>query len=274
MEMIYVAPGSFMMGSGNGDNDEKPVHKVTLTKGYWLGKYEVTQAQWQSVMESNRSSFSGDDRPVENVSWNDCSEFVKKVNAVLGLDVVRLPTEAEWEYACRAGTTGDFGGTGLLAEMGWYCDNSGRETHPVGQKKANNWGFHDMHGNVWEWCNDWFGDYGNATTDPTGPASGVLRVLRGGSWRNFARYCRSAYRYRYTPDDRDSNGGFRLCCSAGPRGEEQGQTLLTHGSCRSTRLDLWNPIRVLSAFPSTMSTFLTTDLSDSRFAAYGVHVVC
>ena len=227
MEMIYVAPGEFMMGSEDGEEDEKPVHKVTLTKGYWLGKYEVTQKQWQSVMGGNPSSFKGDDRPVKNVSWNDCQEFVQKMNAAAMRQfggAARLPTEAEWEYACRAGSTGPYGGNGNLDDMGWYLGNSGREeTHPVGQKQANAWGFSDMHGNVWEWCNDWFGDYGGDMTDPTGSDSGEYRVLRGGSWGGSARLCRSAYRYRYEPGFRLSDCGFRLCCSAGPRGaEEQG----------------------------------------------------
>ena len=225
--MIYVAPGSFTMGSPTSEEGrfgDETSHQVTLTKGYWLGKYEVTQAQWEGVMGNNPSSFMGGDKPVETVSWNDCQEFIKKVNVMLGDDAVRLPTEAEWEYACRAGTTGDFGGTGALDDMGWHGGNSGGETHPIGQKRANTWGFHDMHGNVWEWCNDRFGDYGNATTVPTGPASGERRVLRGGSWYNSARYCRSASRFRYGPGYRSSYFGFRLCCSAGPRecGAEHG----------------------------------------------------
>ena len=130
----------------------------------------------------------------------------------------RLPTEAEWEYACRAGTTGAYGGSGNLDEMGWYDGNSGDKTHPVGQKKPNAWGLCDMHGNVWEWCSDWFGDYpSGSVTDPTGPSSGSYRVLRGGSWRSVAWGCRSAYRcYGYDPDGRFNSIGLRLLCSAGP----------------------------------------------------------
>lgn len=254
MEMIYVAPGSFMMGSplseDGRDNDEVQ-RQVTLTKGFWLGKYEVTQAQWRSVMGNNPSHFKGDDRPVENVSWDDCQMFIQKVNAQLNCGA-RLPTEAEWEYACRAGTTtslpsgenlvvlGANNGRGLNS-IAWYSGNSSvgfelsngidssgwkeREfygsragTHPVGQKAANSWGYYDMVGNVWEWCQDRYGDYPTGSiTDPQGPASGVIRVLRGGGWCFNARNCRSASRDRFLPGYRYFYFGFRLCCSAGPR---------------------------------------------------------
>ena len=216
MEMIYVAPGSFMMGSPaseEGHYGDETQHRVTLTKGYWLGKYEVTQAQWESVMRENPSEFNGHDRPVENVSWEDCQLFIRKINSQLNCGA-RLPTEAEWEYACRAGSTGPYGGNGNLDDMGWYYGNSGGQTHPVGQKRANTWGFYDMHGNVLEWCNDRYGDYGGATTDPTGPASGESCVLRGGSWRGDTRRCRSANRNGDDPGYRYD--GFRLACSAGP----------------------------------------------------------
>ena len=220
MEMIYVAPGTFTMGSPSSEEGRyngETQHRVTLTKGFWLGKYEVTQTQWESVMGENPSRFKGGNRPVDYVSWEDCQRFISKVNSQQHCGA-RLPTEAEWEFACRAGSTGPYGGNGNLDDMGWYDSNSGRETHIVGQKQANAWGFYDMHGNVWEWCEDWFGDYGSATTDPTGPTSGEKRVLRGGSWLNFARLCRSAYRSRVNLDWRIRNYGFRLCCSAGPRG--------------------------------------------------------
>ena len=135
--------------------------------------------------------------------------------------MVALPTEAQWEYACRAGTTGAYAGNGKLDDMGWYWDNSGGKTHPVGQKRANAWGIHDMHGNVWEWCQDWYGDYpGGSVTDPTGPASGDDRVYRGGCWGDGARYCRSAYRAGYDPGDRSGRLGFRACRSAGPSDTE------------------------------------------------------
>ena len=215
MVMIYVEPGEFMMGSRNGGVDESPVHKVRLTKGYWLGKYEVTQKQWRSVMGSNPSAYKGDDRPVENVSWNDCQEFAREVNSRLNCGA-RLPTEAEWEYACRAGTTGDY--AGKLDNMAWYSDNSGSwRTHPVGTKSPNAYGFYDMHGNVWEWCYDRFGDYSHGLlTDPTGAATGVYRVFRGGCWGSVGRGCQSAHRDRAEPDLRNLYSGFRLCCSAVP----------------------------------------------------------
>ena len=221
MEMVWCPPGEFMMGSPvteEGRYDNEMQHLVRLTKGFWLGKYPVTQAQWQSVMGNNPSHFKGEVRPVENVSWDDFQEFLKSVNASLKYGV-RLPTEAEWEYACRARTTGSYGGTGRLDEMGWHAGNSGMTTHPVGQKRPNAWGLFDMHGNVWEWCNDRYGNYPLGTvSDPTGPASGGTRVLRGGSWYNGARDCRSAYRRRNDSDIRSYNYGFRLCCSAEPRG--------------------------------------------------------
>ncbi len=226
MEMIYVPPGSFTMGSPEseeGRDDTETQHRVTLTKGYWLGKYEVTQRQWESVMGANPSSFKGRDRPVDQVSWNDCQRFIAKVDAEARRQFgggARLPTEAEWEYACRAGTTGPYGGNGNLDDMGWYGGNSGDTTHPVGQKLANAWGFHDMHGNVWEWCQDWYGAYQGNENDPRGSASGVLRVLRGGCWPDVARGCRSASRDGFDPALRNmfsGIGGFRLCCSAGPR---------------------------------------------------------
>ena len=223
MEMICVAPGSFTMGSPSSEEgryDDETQHRVTLTKGFWLGRYEVTQKQWQSVMGPNPSSFQGDSNPVDNVSWNDCQEFVRKVNDAARRQFgggARLPTEAEWEYACRAGTSGAYAGTGRLDDMGWYWDNSGGKTHPVGQKRPNAWGFYDMHGNVYEWCSDRFGNYEGDTTNPIGAASGDDRVLRGGSWGRHARYCRSAYRHRYDPGYRYFHYGFRLCCSAGPR---------------------------------------------------------
>ena len=220
MEMIYCAPGSFIMGSPEDEEDredDEVQHKVTLTKGFWLGKYPVTQAQWNSVMGSNPSWFGGDDNPVDSVSWKDCKEFIAKINSQSNLNA-RFPTEAEWEYACRAGSEGAYSGTGDLDEMGWYggnCDEE--ETHPVGELEPNDWGFCDMHGNVWEWCADWYGSYQTKkVTDPKGGrASGDGRVLRGGSWFHFAEFCRSAYRNCTDSDDGYYYYGFRLCCSAG-----------------------------------------------------------
>ncbi len=215
MEMIWCEPGSFMMGSPiaeRGRFDDEPLHPVTLTKGFWLGKYEVTQKQWQSVMGDNPSKFKDPDRPVESVSWDDCNVFVSRVNAELG-GVARFPTEAEWEYACRAGSRDAVSGNGLLSDMAWYDANSGNETHPVGKNHPNAWGFYDMHGNVLEWCYDWFGKIDAKATDPKGPSMGSFRVLRGGCWFFYARDCRSAYRLKRDPLLRNAIFGFRLACS-------------------------------------------------------------
>ena len=219
LELVWIPPGEFMMGSPSDewgrDSVEHPQHTVRITRGFWLGKYEVTQAQWQSVIGSNPSHFKGDGSlPVEQVSWDDCQEFLRKPNARVKGGRFRLPTEAEWEYACRAGTSTRFGfgdSDGDLGDYAWYGDNSGSKTHRVGEKKPNAWGLHDMHGNVCEWCEDWYGDYPSGTvTDPTGPSSGSYRVNRGGSWINYPRYCRSARRNRLTPEDRDGTLGFRV----------------------------------------------------------------
>ena len=229
MEMIYVGPQEFDMGSDNGDSDEKPVHKVRLTKGYWLGKCEVTQGQWNSVMNqtqdwlANRAGYLtkgvGRDNPVYCVSWNDCQEFLGKIqNSVrgqFGNFNASLPTEAQWECACRAGTTGDYAGD--LSSMAWYGDNSGGATHPVGTKSANAWGFHDMHGNVWEWCQDRYGNYpSGGVVDPSGSVSGSNRVYRGGSWYSGAGRCRSANRIGYDPGSRGSDLGFRVALVPSP----------------------------------------------------------
>jgi formylglycine-generating enzyme required for sulfatase activity len=179
MEFVKIPAGSFMMGSDKCDN-EKPIHKVTISQDFWLQKTEVTQAQWQAVMGNNPSNFKGNNLPVETVSWDDAQEFIKKLNAK-GEGTYRLPTEAEWEYAARAGTTGDYAGN--LDSMAWYSANSDMKTHPIGQKQANAWGLYDMHGNVWEWCEDWYDSYPSGTvTDPTGAASGSYRVIRGSCW--------------------------------------------------------------------------------------------
>ncbi len=210
MRFRWCPPGTFMMGSPEteeGRNSDETLHRVTLTKGFWLGETEVTQRQWESVMGNNPSRFKGADLPVERVSWDECQNFIQRVNEQLNCGM-RLPTEAEWELACRAGTTGPYGGTGNPKEMGWY---SGIQTHPVGQKTPNAWGLCDMHGNVWEWCADWYGYYpsGNVT-DPTGPSSGANRVDRGGCWGDDARDCRSANRHRFEPGRRIHYLGFRV----------------------------------------------------------------
>jgi formylglycine-generating enzyme required for sulfatase activity len=212
MDLVLISPGTFTMGSDKG-GDER-AHQVTLTKPYYLGKTEVTQEQWQQIMGSNPSEFKDAKNPVENVSWDDCQEFVVKLRKKVPGQMFRLPTEAEWEYSCRAGTTGDHAGN--LDDMAWHDGNSSQKTHPVGGKKPNAWGLYDMHGNVWEWCADWFGDYPNgAVTDPTGPNTGSARVFRGGSWCFVGSYCRSAFRHRYAPDLRDRNVGFRVAAVPG-----------------------------------------------------------
>ncbi|GHU48587.1 hypothetical protein AGMMS50289_25360 [Betaproteobacteria bacterium] len=187
-----------------------------------LGKYEVTQGEWEAVMGSNPSKFNGRSNPVEQVSWDDVQTFIQRLNAKEGTRKYRLPTEAEWEYAARAGTksTYSFGDdAGQLGAYAWYHDNSGNQTHPVGQKKPNPWGLYDMHGNVLEWVNDWYDEsyYSrSASNDPAGPSSGRLRVLRGGSWLGSAGFLRSAYRINhFTPDNRYGIIGFRLARSPG-----------------------------------------------------------
>ncbi len=208
MTFVWCPAGKFTMGSPmdeEGRADDEARHRGTLTKGFWMAKTEVTQAQWEYVMGNNPSDHEGGNLPVECVSWKDCQKFCQK----LGL---ALPTEAEWEYACRAGSTGPYAGNGWLYDMGWYNGNSGNETHPVGQKMANAWGLHDMHGNVWEWCADWYesGYYAkSAAMDPKGSASGGSRVLRGGCFWTIPQRCRSAFRNWHDPGDRDRYYGFR-----------------------------------------------------------------
>ena len=229
LEMVKIPAGTFMMGSPKNERgryDDEKLHQVTLTKDYWLGKYQVTQAQWQAVMGNNPSCINGDDCPVEEISWNDAKSFCDKLNKRYAGKLPQgykfdLPTEAQWEYACRAGTTTALNnGTNLtdeeshcsnLAEVAWYYQDEESETHPVGQKRPNNAGLYDMHGNVWEWCRDWYGDYSSgAVVDPVGPRTGSDRVYRGGSWFNDARFCRSASRCRWLPGDRNFTLGFRL----------------------------------------------------------------
>ena len=162
MEFMLIPAGTFMMGSEKGYADEKPQHRVTISRPFYLGKYEVTQAQWEAVMGNNPSRFDGRNNPVEQVSWEDVRVFIARLNAHEGHTRYRLPTEAEWEYAARAGSTSaySFGDDAArLGQYAWYGDNSGKTTHPVGQKLPNAWGLHDMHGNVWEWVQGWYGDY-------------------------------------------------------------------------------------------------------------------
>ncbi|MEO6390517.1 MAG: formylglycine-generating enzyme family protein [Pyrinomonadaceae bacterium] len=209
MDFVYVPAGSFDMGSVDGEADEKPVHRVIISQGFYLGKTEVTQAQWKAVMGANPSKNQGDDLPVEQVSWDDVQEFIRRLNAQSNGVIYRLPTEAEWEYACRAGTTGRYAGD--LEAMAWYLSNSGSATHPVGQKQPNAWGLYDLYGNVGEWVQDWYGSYREGEqTDPKRESSGPGRALRGGTFRSRAELLRSSFRGFNTPDSRFSPYGFRL----------------------------------------------------------------
>jgi formylglycine-generating enzyme required for sulfatase activity len=220
MAFTLIPAGEFEMGSPSNEegiySDERPIHQVTIGKAFYMGKYEVTQEQWRAVMGNNPSHFTGDDNlPVEWVSWDDVQEFIKKLNEKEGTNKYRLPSEAEWEYACRAGTTTrySFGNSdSKLGEYAWYTDNSGSKTHPVGQKKPNPWGLYDMYGNVWEWVQDvYHGNYDGAPTDGSAwEGSGSRRVLRGGICYAYAEHCRSAVRYRDGQSLRTQKPGFRL----------------------------------------------------------------
>ena len=208
------------MGSNGGHDHEKPVHTVRISTPFYLGQYEVTQGQWQAIMGDNPSRFRGDVKlPVESVSWEDVQEFIRRLNTREGGSRYRLPTEAEWEYAARAGTTTaySFGDDpGRLGDYAWFADNAGDRTHPVGQKNPNPWGLYDMHGNVWEWVQDWHGAYAaGAAVDPAGPSSGSNRVNRGGGWNGDAVYCRSARRSYGAAGNRSGNLGLRLLRTAG-----------------------------------------------------------
>lgn len=226
LEMVQIPADTFQMGdlSGIGHDDERPVHTVTISQGFYMGKFEVTQAQWRAIMGTNPSEFTGNDLPVEQVSWNYCQTFCQKVSARTGRSI-RLPTEAEWEYACRAGTKTDYYYGNYIWQRGdyaWYSGNSNDMTHPVGLKYPNAWGLYDMTGNVWEWCNDWYGDYsGDPQTDPTGPSTGDYRVYRGGGWNSDSEPaflhepsdCRAAKRidtWVYRPNEQSSRIGLRL----------------------------------------------------------------
>ncbi len=215
--MVYVQGSTFMMGAtaeqGSDAYDaERPVHQVTLSS-FSICRYEVTQEEWQAVMGNNPSNFKGSKRPVENVSWNDCQEFIRKLNTMTGKQF-RLPTEAEWEFASRGGIKSQgykYSGSNNLNSVAWYADNSGNTTHDVGLKSPNELGIYDMSGNVWEWCSDWYGNYSSSSqTNPTGTYSGSFRVSRGGGWSFNARYCRSSNRFCHTPSISNPDLGLRL----------------------------------------------------------------
>ena len=224
MEFVKVPAGEFVMGSDSehADDDERPLTRVVIRAGFQLGKHEVTQGEWAAVMGSNPSYFDecGGECPVESVSWLEVQEYISKLNGRGDGWSYRLPTEAEWEYAARAGTRGDTyagdvtdprGRDAVVERIAWFDENSGDRTHPVGRKASNGWGLHDMLGNVWEWVQDWYGGYpGGTVRDPTGPNSGSARVLRGGGWYDNAVGCRSAYRSGNSPGARSSSIGFRL----------------------------------------------------------------
>jgi formylglycine-generating enzyme required for sulfatase activity len=230
-DMALVEGGTFQMGSNNGNDNEKPVHTVTV-RSFYMGKYEVTQKEWREVMGSNPSNFQGDTLPVEQVSWYDAIEYCNKLSLKEGLTPAyrgsgdniicnfnatgyRLPTEAEWEYAARGGTkdyiTYEYAGGNSVDSVAWYDGNSDQRPHPVGTKQANSLGLYDMSGNVWEWCWDWYGDYsGGSQSDPAGTSVGAHRINRGGSWGSAAAYARSAYRFGSPPSYRITYLGFRL----------------------------------------------------------------
>ena len=217
--MMHVEGGTFTMGATSEMetpyDDEKPSHQVTLSS-YYIGETEVTQALWKAVMGRNPSDFKGDDLPVEQVSWNDCQTFISKLNALTGKNF-RLPTEAEWEFAARGGNQSrhtQYSGSSRFDDVAWYEDNSDDKPHPVKTKQPNELGIYNMSGNVWEWCQDWNGDYSsNAQTNPTGASSGAQRVIRGGSWSYPPSSCRSLNRDYCAPEDSYSDLGLRLVLS-------------------------------------------------------------
>lgn len=222
---VPIPAGAFLMGSPAhepGRNHDEVQHEITLTTGFYLQVTPVTCRQWITVMEFNPSLFpvKDDESPIQGISWQDCQSFIRKLNDIQEYRY-RLPTEAEWEYACRAGSTSAFcngeitellcGFDPNLDSVGWYCGNSSRTIHPVGLKNPNGWGLYDMHGHLWEWCQDWYGEYSTSPrVDPRGADSGPGRVIRGGSWFSSAKNCRSACRFHWPPQSGGDFIGFRL----------------------------------------------------------------
>ena len=236
LKLVLIPAGKFIMGSSEtekGREENETRHEVTISKPFYMGVTEVTQEQYEVVMGNNPSTYKGKTNPVEMANWNDAVEFCKKLSAKTG-KTVQLPTEAQWDYACRAGSMTRFSIGDQAEELhkyGNYCDKSNTDnlpwqdkehsdgfdkTAPVGSFKPNAWGLYDMHGNIWEWCSDWNGDYpAGAVTDPTGPKDGCLRVLRGGSWYMSPQGCRSARRHGGNPDGPNGYSGFRVAVAAG-----------------------------------------------------------
>ncbi|MBF0451435.1 MAG: formylglycine-generating enzyme family protein [Candidatus Magnetomorum sp.] len=220
MILVYIPAGSFVMGGDEiaeqADEMERPRHRVTIDRPFYLGRYPVTQAEWLSVMKNNPSHFSGDRHPVEQVSYNDVHEFINQLNTLEKTKAYRLPYEAEWEYAVRAGsqTIYSFGNTtNQLETAAWFRKNSAKSTHPVGKLAPNAWGLYDMHGNVHEWCEDWFDKKYYTVSpqkNPTGPKKGLAKSLRGGDWGSEDWHCRAASRSLGSPDRRGNRLGFRL----------------------------------------------------------------
>lgn len=220
MEFVLIPAGSFRMGGDKGseqaEDHENPRHMVKFSKALFMGRYAVTQEQYTEVMNTNPSEFRDDLRPVERVSWHDVQEFIRKLNAREEMNTYRLPTEAEWEYAARAGSESayTFGSDRTaLSQYAWYGKNSEGRTHPVGQLNPNAWGLYDLHGNVHEWCQDWFDRnyYSQSpSVDPSGPETGLAKALRGGDWGSEDWYCRCASRSLSSPDRRSNRLGFRL----------------------------------------------------------------
>jgi len=238
MNFVYIPPGSFIMGSVNEREDNNTTferqHAVILTTGFFMQTTEVTQGQWKTVMGHNPANFQdcGDHCPVENVSWEEVQEFIRKLNEIeADIDTMyRLPTEAEWEYACRAGNPGKFNNSppadardqpndyDLLNQVGWYYNNANSTSHPVAGKMPNALGLYDMHGNVWEWCQDWIGEYAPGTAqDPKGSETAHDKIMRGGSWSHTPVFCRSANRSWRRPLNKDQDIGFRLVRVARPQ---------------------------------------------------------
>jgi len=222
MQFVLVPAGTFQMGSPQGEQGrqlDENQHAVQLTKPFYMGTTEVTLEQYEAVMGPHSNPHEGAKRPAQHVSWNDATEFCRRLSQKSG-ETIRLPTEAEWEYACRAGSTGRFGfgdRSEMLAEYAWCPDNADARAHVVGQKKPNSFGLYDMYGNVWEWCQDWYGPYPDgAAVDPAGPASGESRVLRGGSWDEHSWTYRSANRHSRSPITAWNTHGFRVVLLSSP----------------------------------------------------------